>query len=206
MKTGMLVISHPNVMYRNLPKLTSEINNILYIQYFPQGKWNNNFTLKTFNTGFKKPNWPIYSSLIIGLYSKVLPYKHLDVRILLSGIKNQETIKLNTKSPVDYVCHEESFKTEDVSGYISSCVQNKASDYEILSLKEDTIYQRDENSVVEAENCNDNIYDNVVLGGTFDRLHYGHKILLSEALLRCRKKITVGVTDTPMLKSKATPF
>lgn len=46
------------------------------------------------------------------------------------------------------------------------------------------------------------LYDSVVLGGTFDRLHTGHKILLTEALLRCKKKLTIGVTDTPMLKNK----
>ena len=45
-------------------------------------------------------------------------------------------------------------------------------------------------------------HDFVCLGGTFDRLHEGHKILLSEAALRCDKVITVGVTDENMLKSK----
>ena len=44
------------------------------------------------------------------------------------------------------------------------------------------------------------LYQNVVLGGTFDRLHNGHKILLTEALLSCSKKITVGVTNEAMTK------
>jgi phosphopantetheine adenylyltransferase len=46
------------------------------------------------------------------------------------------------------------------------------------------------------------VYENVILGGTFDCLHAGHKILLSEAVLRCTRKLTVGVTDAAMLKCK----
>lgn len=42
-------------------------------------------------------------------------------------------------------------------------------------------------------------YNTVVLGGTFDRLHVGHKILLSEAALRATKKLVVGVTDVNMI-------
>ena len=43
-------------------------------------------------------------------------------------------------------------------------------------------------------------YDNVVLGGTFDRLHVGHKILLNEGCLLCDRTLTVGVTDGEMNK------
>ena len=42
-------------------------------------------------------------------------------------------------------------------------------------------------------------YNSVVLGGTFDRLHVGHKILLSEAALRAQKRLVVGVTDVNMI-------
>lgn len=42
--------------------------------------------------------------------------------------------------------------------------------------------------------------DNVVLGGTFDRLHMGHKLLLTEAVIRARKRLVVGVTDVNMVK------
>lgn len=45
-------------------------------------------------------------------------------------------------------------------------------------------------------------YNSVVLGGTFDRLHIGHKILLSEAALRAKRRVVVGVTDVNMIASK----
>jgi len=56
--------------------------------------------------------------------------------------------------------------------------------------------------VNEDEEEDELICDEVVLGGTFDRLHAGHKILLSEAATRCRSRLTIGVTDGPMLASK----
>ena len=46
------------------------------------------------------------------------------------------------------------------------------------------------------------ICENVVLGGSFDQLHAGHKILFCEAVLKCTRELTVGVADTSMLKCK----
>lgn len=46
-------------------------------------------------------------------------------------------------------------------------------------------------------------YDHVVLGGTFDRLHVGHKKLLTTAATVCRSRLVVGVTVDAMLRKKA---
>ena len=49
------------------------------------------------------------------------------------------------------------------------------------------------------------LYNHVVLGGTFDRLHTGHKVLLSTAVLRCDTRLTVGVTSSKLLTRKTLP-
>lgn len=45
-------------------------------------------------------------------------------------------------------------------------------------------------------------YRSVVLGGTFDRLHNGHKVLLSAAILAASERIVCGVTFGEMTHSK----
>ncbi|KAL6520032.1 hypothetical protein OROHE_017175 [Orobanche hederae] len=47
-----------------------------------------------------------------------------------------------------------------------------------------------------------NSYDAVVLGGTFDRLHDGHRQFLKAAAAVARDRIVVGVCDGPMLTNK----
>ena len=46
------------------------------------------------------------------------------------------------------------------------------------------------------------VFRNVVLGGTFDRLHTGHKYLLSSALLHCSERLVVGISDGPLVCGK----
>lgn len=43
----------------------------------------------------------------------------------------------------------------------------------------------------------------VALGGTFDHLHNGHKLLLSQAMLCSDQRVLCGVTTDALLKKKA---
>ena len=45
-------------------------------------------------------------------------------------------------------------------------------------------------------------YPGVVIGGTFDKIHNGHKLLIGVAALFAEKKLTVGVADGPLLHGK----
>ncbi|XP_041938306.1 bifunctional coenzyme A synthase [Alosa sapidissima] len=45
-------------------------------------------------------------------------------------------------------------------------------------------------------------YSDVVLGGTFDRLHIAHKTLLNASCLLANKRFLIGVSDKELLKNK----
>ncbi|XP_055329139.1 bifunctional coenzyme A synthase-like [Paramacrobiotus metropolitanus] len=63
---------------------------------------------------------------------------------------------------------------------------------------------RDEESVGRSESGSEawQTYDEVVIGGTFDHIHAGHKVLLTNAILRCQKRLTIGLTVQEMLQKK----
>lgn len=50
--------------------------------------------------------------------------------------------------------------------------------------------------------CRSDVYDAVVLGGTFDRLHAGHKLLLQAAAELAKKRVVIGISTGPMLARK----
>ncbi|XP_062102425.1 phosphopantetheine adenylyltransferase-like [Humulus lupulus] len=59
-----------------------------------------------------------------------------------------------------------------------------------------------EESVVKWEISPPNTYGAVVLGGTFDRLHDGHRRFLKASAELAKDRIVIGVCDKPMLTNK----
>ncbi|KAF0986383.1 hypothetical protein HZS_3630, partial [Henneguya salminicola] len=44
--------------------------------------------------------------------------------------------------------------------------------------------------------------NNIVLGGTFDRLHDGHRLILATSCILAKKSISIGITSESMIKNK----
>lgn len=118
------------------------------------------------------------------------------MRVLLSGLKyNISTIQ--THYPVDLIIFDKPYSKPDIDNFISKRISNFSKNGNILTV--------DAGELEPAKltgTDNDQVFKHTVLGGTFDRLHLAHKVLLSEAILRAKETITVGVTEENMIKSE----
>ena len=199
-KTGLLVVTNPSRVVKLLPDVQNYLLNKLYIQYLP-GRLSR--ILAPPQTSHSAPSPVVYSRSVISMYAQSLGC-NLDVAILLAYLKNPSQSIIHTKKPIDVVFFDEVLTGDEMETFLKKCLANVTAGCTVVSLDNsmsDTDVASSSQNYTESSD-NDKVYDNVVLGGTFDRLHAGHKILLSEAVLRCRKKLTVGVTDSSMLKSE----
>lgn len=194
-KTGLLVVTNPSRAVRLLPDVQNYLLSKLYIQYLP-GRLSR--ILAPPASSPSAPSPVVYSKAVIGLYAQSLGY-NLDVSILLAYLKNPSQSVIHTKKPIDIVFFDEVLSGDEMNTFLKKCLANVTAECKLVSF-DNGEREIDRLSFSDTRDI-DNMYDNVVLGGTFDRLHTGHKILLSEAVLRCRRKLTVGVTDASMLKS-----
>lgn len=121
--------------------------------------------------------------------------------MLLSGLKYKELQKIQTQQQIDLVIFDKKYSQEDIDRFLQTRIANK-SEY----CKTIVIDNACDLDLKTEETIDEKICSHSVLGGTFDRLHVAHKLLLSEAALRSKKKITVGVTAENMLHSKLIHF
>uniref|UniRef100_A0A0R3RRY8 CTP_transf_like domain-containing protein n=1 Tax=Elaeophora elaphi TaxID=1147741 RepID=A0A0R3RRY8_9BILA len=59
-----------------------------------------------------------------------------------------------------------------------------------------------DDKIIECNRTVNKPYSAVVLGGTFDRLHNGHKVLLSKAVMAASERVVCGITCCDMIKKK----
>ena len=85
-------------------------------------------------------------------------------------------------------------KNANMPFYSINCNQG-TSEFNLAPLEESV---HSENDLIYANN----VFENSIIGGTFDRLHIGHKIMLSEAVLLTKNRLLVGVTAESMLRKK----
>lgn len=200
--TGLLILTNPAKITKLLPAVKEHVLKTLYIQYFPDKNIliSNTYSLST------KLKGPRYSQIVANIYAQASSYINcLDVRVLLSSLKNSNGSIIHTKKPVELVIFDRTYSNNVANTFIQDCLTNTS-----MGCKFITFDEKDQENECNQNNMSDFIeekmYKSVVLGGTFDRLHNGHKIFLTEAILRTTEKLTVGVTDADMVQSKFHSF
>lgn len=161
-------------------------------------------------------------------------HRHLDVRILLTNIQSKSTLHPALPDSVQNLAHPPEvvltdFQTLDGSQYnpvkqqleryatsCYSCCPQLASvllnpDYENSEQPGATTEVplpasiRPASPVARSPKQPVRGYKRGAVGGTFDRLHNAHKVLLSVSCILAQEQLVVGVADKDLLKSKLLP-
>uniref|UniRef100_A0A1L8DZI0 Bifunctional coenzyme A synthase n=1 Tax=Nyssomyia neivai TaxID=330878 RepID=A0A1L8DZI0_9DIPT len=182
-KTGLLITSSLSRVPFVLQAARQHVWKTLYIQIEPK------------STNIQ--NIPTYSCAINRIYaSSSIHCSSLDVRVLITNLRGQRVQRLSQQ--VDVLMFDAAVPHAEAT-LLAEGLQAPS------VVKLDQHESVTDQGVFEEAEDNLKMHDNVVLGGTFDRLHMGHKILLSNAVLRTKKRLVVGVTDATMVKSKKLP-
>lgn len=196
MKTGLFIGANP-VSVRNLYKVLFQNDQIstLYVKLLTNSVLEQLLSNRVPNIHTNKP---IFSKKVVNFYTEVRNID-LDVRILLSNFRNPN-FKVITSKPVEIVYFDSTFSAPAVDTFVRNCISNKSANCRTVPVTSNS----DDSDCFVAENVANEypMFDYVALGGTFDKLHVGHKVLLSEAVMKCQKKLTVAVSSELMLKSK----
>ena len=132
--------------------------------------------------------------------SKIEPYltANLDLRVYLEHICdiNRVTNHLNATS-INFVVYEEDY------GPNLQSVQKSNVNFIRIKRDSERIFVPESPLLVSIPD--EESFDAVALGGTFDHLHSGHKLMLSLAALLSRDRILCGITASEMLSTKNHP-
>ncbi|KAM7356872.1 bifunctional Phosphopantetheine adenylyltransferase - Dephospho-CoA kinase [Cochliomyia hominivorax] len=181
--TGLLVVSNVKQFAQTLRSIEKYVHS-LYVHL---------------NVPVTRTPVPSWGRLISQLYvdSNVHFNNKVDMSILVTPLKQRGgTVESLNLRPIDMifsdahhpeVCEQlrQQFRIEKPTIYLADDSSNDLTEYQQLE-PEDKI----------------RTYNNVVLGGTFDRIHLGHKIFLTQAVIRACCRLVVGVTTVELTKSK----
>ncbi|XP_036195620.1 bifunctional coenzyme A synthase [Myotis myotis] len=231
-RSGLLVLTTPlaSLAPRLAPILTSAarlVHDTLYVHLQP------GMSLEGPAQPLSTPVQATFEVLdfISHFYAGANVHPHLDIRILLTNIRTKSAFLPPLASSVQNLAHPPEvvltdFQTLDGSQYnpvkqqleryatsCYSCCPQLASvllypEYEHGGLPVEVSLPstiRPSSPVARSPKQPVRGYRRGAVGGTFDRLHNAHKVLLSVACVLAQEQLVVGVADKDLLKSKLLP-
>ncbi|XP_054454828.1 bifunctional coenzyme A synthase [Anoplopoma fimbria] len=166
------------------------------------------------------------STVISRLYSNAADVcGHLDVRVLLTNVRSQSAAGSGTAIPncpfptpqslshcPEVVLTDFPLQDPGQSHQVKQCLQRYTGHCYVCSpsLPSELLHpqmmrmQEMEEGLKEPEEQAEPLqsYSDVVVGGTFDRLHGAHRTLLNISCLLANRRFLIGVCDQAMLKNK----
>lgn len=166
------------------------------------------------------------STLITRLYNNAADVcGHLDVRVLLTNVRAQSAACGGTTAPncpfptpqslshsPEVVLTDFPVQDPGQSHQVTQCLQRYTGHCYVCSPTLSSVLlhpqlvnlQQNKEELIDAEEKAEPLetYSDVVVGGTFDRLHGAHKTLLNISCLLASKRFLIGVCDQEMLKKK----
>lgn len=181
-KCGALVVKSFQQLIPSITEAAKLIQNVLYVPIINEG------------------NPAAISDRITQLYlhvSKISP--ELDVRVILPHPETTPTLK-PLSNTVEALLSPLTLK--DIEGLPQlACIKNRSnlsSEFEIVTLAN----KGAEPSQSDASTSVFKFYTDIAMGGTFDRIHQGHRLLLTQAALVATNRVLVGVANGPLLTNK----
>ncbi|XP_029978146.1 bifunctional coenzyme A synthase [Sphaeramia orbicularis] len=166
------------------------------------------------------------STLITRLYNNAADVcGHLDVRVLLTNVHAQSAACGGTTTPncpfptpqslshsPEVVLTDFPVQDPGQSHQVTQCLQRYTGHCYVCSPTLSSVLlhpqllnlQQNKEELINAEEKAEPLetYSDVVVGGTFDRLHGAHKTLLNISCLLANRRFLIGVCDQAMLKKK----
>lgn len=214
-ESGLLILTRPiPVLRKNIQHILSQaakvISNTLYVHIQPtQAPKPDTKPEPVFTSlGFVPPNKGL-QKLMTDIYSSSAAVcGNIDIYVLQGNITNvgNENFSYNLRSKLDVVLmdNQEQLDTNEqfLSKFVQSTFQASTDNIKFQCLCDMSSVGTED---LPSESSGIQTYRRVVLGGTFDRLHLGHKILLGEGCLFAEENLTVGVTTGEMNLKKSLP-
>lgn len=222
--TGILVLTSPlhTLQWRIAPVLSSAaqlVERTLYVHLHPG-----------LNLGAGAQPRPVFippvvdlSAFISRVYSNAADVcGHLDVRVLLTNVCAQSSAQTSANCPFptpqclshspEVVLTDFPLQDPGQSHQVTQCLQKYTGHCYVCSPSLSSVLLHpqlvkclgEEEALEAAETKTEllNTYSDVVVGGTFDRLHGAHKTLLNISCLLANRRFLIGVCDEVMLKSE----